>query len=96
MINIRDEELLTLVEAARRVPHRPHIATLHRWVARGVRNVRLEAVRIGGRTYTSTEALQRFVDRLSASRAVTAQPECSSDSNQRAEKAEEQLKQIGI
>jgi hypothetical protein len=35
-------------------------------MSRGVRGVRLEGVKVGGTTYTSVEALQRFAERLSA------------------------------
>lgn len=36
----------------------------------GVRGVRLEAVTIGGTTYTSREAIQRFSERLSGANAA--------------------------
>jgi len=39
---------------------RVHISAVYRWVQRGIKGVRLEAIRIGGTTYTSREALQRF------------------------------------
>jgi hypothetical protein len=43
---------------------RVHLSTVIRWVRRGCRGVRLEAVRVGGRWVTSREALDRFVERL--------------------------------
>lgn len=42
-----------------------HVGTLHRWRAKGLRGVRLEAVRLGGGWYTSVEALMRFFARIS-------------------------------
>src|SRR5262245_65019394 len=64
------EQLLSLPEAARRLPRltrdRPvSPATLWRWAHRGVRGVRLETWRLGGRTVTSVEALRRFLVALS-------------------------------
>ena len=80
MIDIRQETLIPLREAPRRLPPRPngkrvHISACYRWITRGVRGVRLEAIRIGGSTYTSLEALQRFADHLGAPGAVRTTPE---------------------
>lgn len=62
MIDAQSEQLLTLTQAAKSLPGRPHVATLWRWRKRGIRGVTLETVVIGGRRYTSQEALQRFID----------------------------------
>jgi len=59
-------QAMSLQEAAKSLPGRPHVSTLHRWRARGVKGVRLECVRVGGRWYVTRKALQRFL------RAVTA------------------------
>ena len=59
-IDISCETLLSLPDAARALPKRPHISTLHRWRLRGVRGVKLETCLIGGRRYTSREAVERF------------------------------------
>lgn len=48
------------------VPGRPHASTIWRWHRRGVKGVRLETVLIGGRRYTSREALARFSERVTA------------------------------
>ncbi|MBX3413904.1 MAG: DUF1580 domain-containing protein [Pirellulales bacterium] len=63
-IDFSQEQLLSFPGAARRLPGNPHVSTLHRWRLRGVRGVRLETTLIGGKRYTSIEALQRFADRL--------------------------------
>lgn len=70
MINISAETLIPLREAPKHLPPRPsgkrvHISVCYRWISRGVRGVHLESIKIGGSTYTSIEALQRFADRLS-------------------------------
>ncbi len=59
-IDIRSETLLTFPEAAKLRPGRRHLSTLHRWRLRGVRGIKLETALIGGRRYTSEEALDRF------------------------------------
>ncbi|MEQ8763208.1 MAG: DUF1580 domain-containing protein [Planctomycetota bacterium] len=46
---------------------RPHLATVYRWTTRGLQGIVLESVQIGGKRYTSLEAIQRFIERLSSS-----------------------------
>lgn len=63
------ENLLSTVEAAKfvgaRRGRRPiNQSTIWRWCMHGVRGVRLESICIGGTRVTSTEALQRFFERL--------------------------------
>jgi hypothetical protein len=70
LINPFTEKVILLTKAARRLPaicreNPPHTATLYRWASRGVRGIRLEIIRVGGRTCTSEEALARFFERLS-------------------------------
>lgn len=60
MIDVSHERLITLSEAARLIPGRPHASTIWRWRTRGVKGRKLESVTIGGKAYTSREALQRF------------------------------------
>lgn len=42
------------------------VSTVHRWRDPGIRGVRLECVRIGGRWLTSVEAFERFCETLTA------------------------------
>jgi len=67
MIDLRSEQLLRLSEVPTNLPKRPngnrlHISAVYRWAQRGVGGVKLETVKIGGTTYTSLEAIQRFAD----------------------------------
>jgi hypothetical protein len=71
MIDVSTEQLLTLAQAAQLRPAgrrgRPtHTSTVYRWISRGLRGHRLEAIRLGGALYTSREALQRFAELLTA------------------------------
>ncbi|MFT3686359.1 MAG: DUF1580 domain-containing protein [Phycisphaerales bacterium] len=75
MISVSTETLLTLADVPARLPKRPggkklHISAVYRWIRGGISGVVLEAVKIGGTTYTSIEALQRFAQRLSGAKAV--------------------------
>lgn len=69
MIDPNKKHLVTFAEAARTSPRRPNITTLWRWRNRGVSGVRLEVVCVGGRTYTSREALARFFERVTLARS---------------------------
>ena len=40
--------------------NRVHIASIYRWIKKGVAGVQLETLFVGGRRYTSQEALERF------------------------------------
>ncbi len=60
MIDIADEKLVTLAEAAKLLPDCPSAATLWRWRTKGARGRRLESITLGGKVYTSVEAIQRF------------------------------------
>ena len=41
-----------------------HASVVCRWIISSVRGAHLESIKIGGSTYASIEALQRFADRL--------------------------------
>jgi hypothetical protein len=63
------EHLLSVTAATREVPGRPHVSTLWRWINRGIRGIRLETVMVGGRRFTSREALDRFFASITAATA---------------------------
>ncbi len=65
-IDIRKEMLRTLAQAAHSLPGRVAPSTTWRWHRKGVRGIRLETVVIGGKRYTSEEALTRFAAALTA------------------------------
>jgi hypothetical protein len=66
-----ESELLTLPEAARSLPGKPHPCTLWRWRSKGIRGVRLRSTVIGGRCYVTRQALAEFVAALSGFEAET-------------------------
>ncbi len=76
MIDVSTEEVVSLAEAASRLPRRragkkPHPCTLYRWTTGGLRGVRLESVQIGGTRCTSFEALTRFFGALTDQARLT-------------------------
>lgn len=87
MIDLENETVLSLTEAAKQLPRRragkrPHVATLYRWANRGLRGIQLETIQVGGTLCTSAEALQRFFERLSSDRR---KPDSDPNTNRRQE-----------
>jgi hypothetical protein len=72
IVSLLDENLLSLREAAQRIPGRVpgkpiNVSQLHRWTSRGLNGVVLETVRLGQKL-TSIEALERFAAEVSRRR----------------------------
>ena len=61
MIDSQTEDMVPFQEASRYVPGRPSLAALHRWRLNGVRGVRLETLLIGGKRFTSRQAIARMI-----------------------------------
>jgi hypothetical protein len=61
--HILAEDVLSIQDACKALPTRPHHATVFRWMTRGCRGIVLESYRIGGQRITSTQALHRFFER---------------------------------
>ena len=68
MLDIEQEDLITMEEAAKRLPKSKrgpvHEKTVAKWCRDGVEGVRLESVKIGSRRMTSKEACLRFFSAL--------------------------------
>jgi len=94
MIDVTTEQLLTLSEAAALLPGRPSVATLWRWRTRGAHGRRLESVVLGGKVFTSREALQRFAEQRGGVDAPTVRTPHQRERDIR--KAEAELNDAGI
>lgn len=72
MIDLQSENLIPLNEVPKLLPprngKRAHLATVYRWVQHGHKGVKLETLRLPGSTMTSVEAVQRFLERMTAAR----------------------------
>jgi hypothetical protein len=75
-IDLTMEQLVPLREAGQLIPGRPHYSTLRRWQHTGLRGICLETVLVGGRCFTSREAILRFMEGTNTLRtaAVVAKP----------------------
>lgn len=95
-IDIENETLITLAEAAARLPKRPSICTMHRWCQSGVRDTVLASVFICGLMYTSVEALRRFLAAASRTRTLPQTPPPTHDVTRRRLEIERRLRSKGI
>ena len=68
MPRLLDEELVTLREACSLFPGRKKLSpgVIQQWRLNGVFGIRLETMLIGGRRYTSREAIGRFLEAINA------------------------------
>jgi hypothetical protein len=106
MIDISSEKILPLREAAKLVPSarlgRPcTFQCILRWVLNGTRapdgqNVKLDALRLGGRWITSREALQRFAESLTPQASPPKPTKTTKQRQRAADKAEAELTRLGI
>ncbi len=86
----QNENLIRIAEVPKHLPGRPDVSTVYRWLNSG----KLESVMIGGRRWTSTEAIARFVNRSTSGAATPS--EVSERRKQEIAKAEAKLKSAGI
>ncbi len=65
-IDIQSENTCSITDAAKLFPGKPHVASVWRWIHLGIHGQRLETIRVGGRRFTSHEAIARFIERTTA------------------------------
>ena len=71
-VDLTAETLIPLPAAASRVPPAGvALSTAHRWRLNGVRGNKLATVLVGGRRYTSIEALERFLAAINGGQVAT-------------------------
>jgi hypothetical protein len=95
LMDLSNERLIPLARASQAIPSRPHASTAVRWARRGVRGVKLETILIGGRRFTSHEAIGRFVSRLSEPQPAEL-PASTTDRERELQGAEQELDLLGF
>jgi hypothetical protein len=80
VVQLLDESLIPISDVPKHSPIRVHLSTCHRWHTRGVREHKLETVLIGGRRYTSLQALARFWAAISGAQNAALVARSSNDS----------------
>jgi uncharacterized protein DUF1580 len=108
VIDLSTETRIPLAVAASETPpgrngKRTHLSTILRWILTGAKapdgsRVRLEAIRLGGRWFTTREALQRFAERLTPRLDGNNQPTPRGPEERRraSERAATELDKLGV
>lgn len=60
-LDLLTEDVISVSQAAREIPGRPHFSTVWRWANRGIGGTKLATVNVGGRIFTSRQAVNRFL-----------------------------------
>ena len=101
MIDLREETLIALRDVPRWLPRcsmtgKPvHVSAIYRWATRGIQGVTLETIKVGGTTYTSAEALQRFAEhRDQTSHGPNGQPPTTAQRKNQIERASRRVDEI--
>jgi len=96
-MDVFSQPVITLTEAAKRLPGRPHVSTLHRWRKRGVGGVKLKTQKLGGRRVVAVSDLEEFIEAVTAAADGEPSPPRTAKKRQRAiEAAERELDRAGI
>jgi transposase len=69
MSDLLSEPRLSLTQLAKR--EKVHVVTVWRWALRGCKGHVLESFRVGGRTYTTEDAFERWIVKINAGKAAT-------------------------
>ena len=95
-IDPHSEDLVTLAEARKLFPNRPHISTIWRWIQRGTRGHRLDTCYVGGRRYTSHEAIANFLSALNGNNGGATPADPSARRQRQIDQAEAELAAAGM
>ncbi|MFC1597688.1 DUF1580 domain-containing protein [Planctomycetota bacterium] len=97
MCEILSETVIPISEAPKHIPGRPHSATIWRWWQKGVRGIKLETFVCGGRRFTSTEAIARFIRGTTAAQnGPVTESILSRERRAEIKAAEQELAEAGI
>jgi hypothetical protein len=72
MSEVANKPGILLTKVPDHIVGRPHVNTVRRWAGRGVRGVRLRTWLVGGRRYTSAQAIAQFIRDLTVMTASTS------------------------
>ena len=69
------DKYISINEASKRLPGRPHISSIDRWSLIGVNGVKLETIVVERRRFVTQEAIEQFLAELNASDAERLEAE---------------------
>jgi len=62
--SLGQQKYYTLAEIRSLLPGKRHMSTIHRWMQRGVRGIKLPTILIGGRRYVEAESFSKFLQQI--------------------------------
>lgn len=104
-IDIETERTILLAQSPKHIPGRPNASTPYRWATEGVKvpgsdeRIRLETIKVGGKRFTSLEAIQRFIERTTRNSPGASAPVPRPTTRQREaaiRQAERELERAGV
>lgn len=98
MIDLQTQEHIAIRDVRNHIPGNPHLATIWRWIYRGVRGQKLGTIVVGGRRFTTKEEIEKFIAATTAT-AAGGEPTPARTAKQRARdiaRAELELRLAGI
>ena len=96
MIDQETETLLTPARSCKEFPGGVGIATVWRYMSKGVRGVKLEYFVCGGKRWTSKEAISRFVDAQNTDQTPAPPAITPAQRRRQSEAARAELERAGI
>ncbi len=64
-LSLLTEDLKSFNQVPSILEERVHVSTVWRWAKRGIGGIRLETIKLGGKTFTTSQALTRFIEKTS-------------------------------
>ena len=99
MSDLLDENLVPFAAGIRSLPGRPSLSAGYRFALKTVHGVQLETIVVGGRRFTSKEALRRFVaatTRAANQRAIVTPPTSSAQCPELIDRLDSALDERGL
>ncbi|WP_044303122.1 DUF1580 domain-containing protein [Rhodopirellula sallentina] len=65
-MHLLTEDLLGMTQVPPVLQKRVNVSTVWRWANRGIKGIKLETIKLGGKTLTSQQALTRFIEKTTS------------------------------
>ncbi len=95
--NLLDEDLVSPADGVEALTgERPAPTTCWRWISKGLRGHKLESVKVLGRTFTSHQAIRRWLIKVEASRTEAQAATRYDGTGERSEHVQRKLEAAGL
>ena len=95
--NLLDEDLVSPADGVEELTgERPSPTTCWRWISKGLRAHKLESVKVLGRTFTSHQAIRRWLTKVEESRTAAQAATRDDGTGERSEDLQRRLEAAGL